>query len=80
MNLFNQIYYLIKKKWGYDIGDGIRENTDGTKANNLDWGNGEEQWYNENNAYVSDGTLKIRAVRETYKKKNGLVQGWLHVI
>ena len=72
-----------QKKWGYDIGDGIRENTDGTKANNLDWGNGEEQWYNENNennAYVSDGTLKIRAVRETYKKKNGLVQEWLHVI
>ena len=61
-----------KKKWGYDIGDGIRENTDGTNPNNLDWGNSEVQWYtadNENNAYVSDGTLKIRAVRETCETK-----------
>ena len=61
-----------KKKWGYDIGDGIRENTDGTNPNNLDWGNSEAQWYtadNENNAYVSDGTLKIRAVRETCETK-----------
>ena len=31
------------KKWGYDVGDGIRENTDGTNPNNLDWGNGEAQ-------------------------------------
>ena len=61
-----------KKKWGYDIGDGIRENPDGTNPNNLDWGNSEAQWYtadNENNAYVSDGTLKIRAVRETCETK-----------
>ena len=59
-------------KWGYDVGDGIRENTDGTNPNNLDWGNGEAQWYtanNENNAYVSEGTLKIRAVRETCETK-----------
>lgn len=61
-----------KTKWGYDIGDGIRENSDGTNPNNLDWGNGEAQWYtanNENNAYVSDGTLKIRAARETCETK-----------
>ena len=60
------------KKWGYDVGDGIRENTDGTNPNNLDWGNGEAQWYtanNENNAYISDGTLKIRAARENYETK-----------
>ena len=62
-----------KTKWGYDVGDGIRENTDGTNPNNLDWGNGEAQWYtanNENNAYVSDGTLKIRAARESCETKN----------
>ena len=61
-----------KKKWGYDIGDGIIENSDGTNPNNLDWGNSEAQWYtanNENNAYVSDGTLKIRAVRESFETK-----------
>jgi len=60
------------KKWGYDIGDGLRDNTDGTNPHNLDWGNGEAQWYtsnNENNAYVSDGTLKIKAIRENYESK-----------
>ena len=61
-----------KTKWGYDVGDGIRENTDGTNPNTLDWGNNEAQWYtanNENNAYVSDGTLKIRAIREKCETK-----------
>ena len=61
-----------KTKWGYDIGDGLQDNTDGTNPKNLDWGNGEAQWYtanNENNAYVSDGTLKIRAARETCETK-----------
>ena len=55
-----------KTKWGYDVGDGVQENTDGTNAHNGGWGNGEAQWYtanNEDNAYVSDGTLKIRAAR-----------------
>ena len=61
-----------KNKWGYDIGDGLRDNSDGTNPGNLDWGNGEAQWYtgnNINNAFVSDGTLKIRAVRETCETK-----------
>ena len=59
-------------KWGYDIGDGMRDNTDGTNPQTLDWGNREAQWYtanNKNNAYVSDGTLKIKAIRENYESK-----------
>ena len=62
-----------RTKWGYDIGDGVQDNTDGTNPHNGGWGNGEEQWYtanNENNAYVSDGTLKIRAAREPTGNKN----------
>ena len=61
------------KKWGYDIGDGVQDNSDGTNPHNGGWGNGEAQWYtanNENNAYVSDGTLKIRAAREHFEIKN----------
>ena len=61
------------KKWGYDVGDGVQDNTDGTNPHNGGWGNGESQWYtanNENNAYVSDGTLKIRAAREKTGNKN----------
>ena len=60
------------QKWGYDIGDGVQDNSDGTNAHNGGWGNGEAQWYtanNENNAYVSDGTLKIRAARENFENK-----------
>ena len=60
-------------KWGYDVGDGVQENTDGTNAHTGGWGNGEAQWYtanNEGNAYVSDGTLKIRAARESTGNKN----------
>lgn len=59
-------------KWGYDVGDGVQENTDGTKGGVQDWGNGEAQWYtydNPKNAFVSDGTLKIKALREEYKGK-----------
>ena len=43
-------------KWGYDIGGG-------------GWGNGELQNYtyaDEDNVYVSDGTLKITAIEEDY--------------
>jgi len=62
-----------KTKWGYDIGDGVQDNTDGTNPHTGGWGNGEAQWYtanNENNAFVSDGTLKIRAIRESTGNKN----------
>ena len=61
-----------KTKWGYDIGDGVQDNTDGTNPHLGGWGNGEAQWYtdNENNAFVSDGTLKIRAIRESTGNKN----------
>jgi beta-glucanase (GH16 family) len=61
-----------KTKWGYDVGDGLQENTDGTNPHNSDWGNGEAQWYtanDEGNAFVSDGTLKIRAAKETFGSK-----------
>jgi beta-glucanase (GH16 family) len=61
-----------KTKWGYDVGDGLQENTDGTNPHNSDWGNGEAQWYtanDEGNAFVSDGTLKIRAAKETHGSK-----------
>ena len=54
-------------KWGYDVGRGTSTNSDGTKPGNWGWGNGEEQWYSDNNSgntYVSDGTLKIVAKRE----------------
>ena len=43
-----------------------------TYTNNLDWGNSEAQWYTNaevKNAYVSDGTLKIKAIKEKYESK-----------
>lgn len=62
-----------KTKWGYDVGNGLSENSDGTYTNNLDWGNSEAQWYTNSetkNAYVSDGTLKIKAIREKIETKD----------
>lgn len=59
----------LSSKWGYDVGRGQSVNTDGTNPNNWAWGNNELQWYTGNdkdNAWVSDGTLKIKAVREPY--------------
>jgi len=43
------------EKWGYDVGGG-------------GWGNGELQYYTDrlDNAFVSNGILNIRAVRENY--------------
>ena len=42
-------------KWGYDIGGG-------------GWGNNELEYYTDrsNNAYVSNGVLHIRALKEDY--------------
>ena len=57
----------LSTKWGYDVGRGTSQNSDGTNPGNWGWGNGEEQWYSDNdpdNTYVSNGTLKIVAKRE----------------
>ncbi|MEL6143481.1 MAG: family 16 glycosylhydrolase, partial [Bacteroidota bacterium] len=43
--------------WNYQIGDGCPDL--------CGWGNGERQFYQENNVTVSDGTLKIEARLET---------------
>ncbi len=48
-------------KWNYD-----------TVGNSYGWGNGEAQWYtyaNPNNAFVSNGTLKITAIRQNMNGK-----------
>jgi len=47
-------------KWTFDIGTG-----------NWGWGNNEQQFYTDRteNAYVTDGTLKIRAIQENYQGK-----------
>merc|ERR1719210_2368245 len=44
-----------EEKWGYDIGG-------------HGWGNNESQYYTDRpeNAWVSDGALRIRAIREAY--------------
>ncbi len=58
----------LSSKWGYDVGAGTSMNTDGTNPGNWAWGNSELQWYSDNdpdNTYVSDGTLKIVAKKET---------------
>lgn len=58
----------LLSKWGYDIGRGQSANTDGTNPQNWAWGNNELQWYSEkdpDNTYVSDGTLKIVAKKES---------------
>ena len=38
----------LSSKWGYDIGRGQSQNTDGTNPNNWAWGNDELQWYSDN--------------------------------
>ncbi|MEQ8186645.1 MAG: glycoside hydrolase family 16 protein [Candidatus Eremiobacterota bacterium] len=51
-----------ESKWNYD-----------TKGNSYGWGNNEAQWYTEfkkENACVSNGTLKITAVKESVEGKN----------
>jgi len=49
------------EKWGYDIGVG----------GDWGWGNGELQYYTDrvDNAFVLDGALHIRAVKEDYEGK-----------
>ncbi|MBR0496065.1 MAG: glycoside hydrolase family 16 protein [Treponema sp.] len=57
----------LSSKWGYDVGRGQSVNTDGTNPGNWAWGNGEIQWYSDNNkdnTFVSNGTLKIVAKKE----------------
>ena len=53
-------------KWHFDIGRGESECTDGQNPHNWAWGNNEAQWYtdSEKNVWVSDGTLKMKAIRE----------------
>nr|HMP30038.1 hypothetical protein [Saprospiraceae bacterium] len=48
---------LDLKNWSYQIGDGCDINLCG-------WGNNELQYYQSQNAVVSNGTLKIIARRE----------------
>ncbi|MBB5219392.1 hypothetical protein DYE49_09810 [Treponema rectale] len=63
----------LSTKWGYDIGIGYSACTDGKNPNNGNWGNGELQWYSDNdadNTYVSDGTLKIVAKKESSNGMN----------
>ena len=58
----------LSTNWGYDIGAGQSKCTDGKNPNNWAWGNSELQWYSDNdpdNTYVSDGTLKIVARKES---------------
>ncbi|MCP9236151.1 family 16 glycosylhydrolase [Lewinella sp. JB7] len=49
--------------WTYEIGDGCDRNLCG-------WGNNELQYYQQSNAVVSDGTLKITARRESAGTRN----------
>jgi beta-glucanase (GH16 family) len=51
-----------ENKWNYD-----------TRGNDSGWGNNEAQWYTEfrpENAYVSNGNLKITAIKESINGKN----------
>lgn len=52
-------------KWSYQIGDGC-------DINLCQWGNNELQWYtsNKENVDVSNGTLKIKALRQTLNNRN----------
>ncbi|MDM7860386.1 glycoside hydrolase family 16 protein [Alteromonas sp. ASW11-36] len=49
---------LNTANWGYDLGDGSDRGLER-------WGNNEQQWYTDQNASVSDGTLKISARAES---------------
>ena len=53
---------LNKNYWNVEIGTGANYGL-------TDWGNGEAQYYREENVKVSDGTLKITAKREGYNGK-----------
>ena len=63
----------LSDNWWYDIGNGWQACSDGKNPNNDRWGNGELQWYSDNNpknTYVSDGTLKIVARKEVCNGMN----------
>jgi beta-glucanase (GH16 family) len=53
--------------WAFDIGNGFRDPKTGDYI--WGWGNEEEEFYTDRpeNAYVKDGMLHIRAVRESYR-------------
>ena len=58
---FNYYGLPNERKWNYD-----------TIGNSYGWGNNEAQWYtyaNTRNAFVSNGTLKIKAIRENIRGK-----------
>ncbi len=52
---------LNTSNWSYDLGDGSDRGL-------TRWGNNEQQWYTDQNAIVSDGTLKIRALAESVQE------------
>ncbi len=59
---FNYYGLPNQRKWNFD-----------TIGNSYGWGNNEAQWYpyaNPRNAFVSNGTLKIKAIREKISGKN----------
>jgi len=56
---------LDLSKWSYQTGDGCDISPD-----LCGWGNNELQWYQSQNAEVSDGTLKITAKRENSNGRN----------
>lgn len=56
---------LDDSKWTHQTGDGCDQG-----VNLCGWGNNELQWYQPQNAVVSDGTLKIIAKREQVQGKN----------
>ncbi len=55
---------LDMSKWSYDTGNWIVDENGSYVTSG--WGNNEQQFYTDKNAVVSDGTLKIRAKKETY--------------
>lgn len=59
---FNYAGLPNPRKWNFD-----------TIGNSYGWGNNEAQWYtyaNPRNAFVNNGTLKIKAIREKIMGKN----------
>ena len=52
-------------KWSHQTGDGCD-----VSADLCGWGNNELQWYQDANATVGDGTLKITAKRETVNNRS----------
>src|SRR5262249_8832991 len=59
---------LDRTKWGFDLGNGFKSDAGWIGG----WGNDEREYYTDRpeNAYVSDGMLHIRAVREDFQGCN----------